>query len=882
MVEVFAAAKMRGAVTVLAALAVLAITACSGTSAIPTVTEVPTAQPGPTATPTVEPAVETPTATNTPRPIPTSSAAPTPPPPSPTPTQTPLPTASPTPSATSTATPPPTPTQSPGAVGEAVSAFPVLQRFPAPSAPAPVAPAVPQGPFPTPTPRPNASSNLVPRLAGLTLTGAEESGKYKAENLRISWSVGNSGPFTTNEDFNVEVRLDGATLAQWTANGLATNSFIFIDDVPGLLDGIPITPGTHEITLVIDPFDSVVEVSEADNMQVRTIEMIGSEPSIVALDLLPNLVPSPRFDKTEPIFASANPDDPLAGKLSVDVPTHLAVGAINSSIQYIAQEVEVDLYFDDKLARRLVWSDLGADESVRFNTDDLRDLVDISPGQHTLRLVVDPLNRIRESDETDNEYTVDLVWGVGDAPVAAEPFVLEPPLREPTTRANLMPFRPFGWDSGITASVDNLLVPPGTDGWLEASKATRIDFAFTNASRFSLPLTDLLKADVLIDGQFVEQRSFTSGSSNVGLIWKDHITLPSGSVTPGEHTVRIVLDPDGLFDERNEADNIFERIFTWHDGPDPNAEEVFDMSDQEITDAFAPLFAGMRREARPALGPGAGERDWTPEIVAAGRAAYFLLTGRDVNNEGYVLNFLPPEQFNAESTATCMSNWITMSIAEYESAFDVCTEEGGEIGFKTRSNGAIHLFVDLGLSPLDALGTYLHELGHGLQDLRNPGQTGLPFNINTRGLFEAQAQIFEAAGWRAIEEFTGQQLSLFPDVAPARDRFEFVFDLRRNRLTEHDIGYRLLWTEALSDTGTLGIANQLRTQGKLDSASALVLYSNLVNLFPSEVESWAAGLLARTDLMDEFEQIATQRFVTDLPVESTGHTALQDATWSAP
>ena len=107
-------------------------------------------------------------------------------------------------------------------------------------------------------------------------------------------------------------------------------------------------------------------------------------------------------------------------------------------------------------------------------------------------------------------------------------------------------------------------------------------------------------------------------------------------------------------------------------------------------------------------------------------------------------------------------------------------------------------------------------------------------------------------------------------------------ELRRTRLRAHDIGYRLLWTESLSDAANLGFANQLRTEGKLDSATAMVLYDRLVNLEASDVESWATNLLINTDLMDEFEQIAALRFVPDLSPEMTGHSALQDATWTAP
>ncbi len=763
----------------------------------------------------------------------------------------------------------------------------MLQRFPVPVEPPPVPPAVPKGPFPTPQPPGRTLQNLsLPiDILSLHIQGVDQTAEHTpAEDLLVSWQVRNASPHDIRETFTIELRLDDRVIATWVAEGLTRNTFLFVEQVEGLFSGMDLPAGTYEASIVVDPTGRVNESDETDNKVVRSISLVGTRDGPdLPTELRPNLIVGLPKGKSEPIFASSHPDDPLSGKLSVDAPTYVSYTAGNFSIQYVDQPFEVDLYFDGMLIRRGRWANLGSDEPVNVDIDDLRDIIDISPGPHTLKVVVDPLDRIAESDETDNEYEIEFVWGTGEPSPPAEPVTLEPPARVPLTRANLMPFRPFGWDSGITASVyvASPLATAGKDGWLETGKTTRIDFSFTNASRFSLPLTNQLRADILVDGQFVKRRNFTSGSSNVGLIWKDHITLPADSLEPGEHVVRIVLDPDGLFRELDETDNVFERTFTWHDGPEP-ATEPFEMSDEEIRAALAPIFEGMRRELRPASVPVAGARDWTPEVIAAGRAAYFLLTGRDVNEEGYALHFLPTARFRDESTATCMSEWITMTVSDYEEAFGFCSGVRGEIGFKTRSNGQIHIFVDLGLSPIEALGTYLHELGHGLQDLRNPDQTELPFSMNARGLFEAQAQIFEAAAWRAIEEYMGMELGEFPDVAPARDQFEFVFDLRRERGTEHDIGYRLLWTQALSDPQDLGLADQLRTDGKLDSASAWVLFNQLVDLLDDDVEEWTTDLLTMTDLMDEFEQIALQRLVADLPPERTAHSGLQDAVWTAP
>lgn len=856
-----ARAKQVVAVSILALVGILS--ACSESVGVTATVPLPTP---PQASVTVA-------ALTSPTPEPTASS-----------TETPEATATSTPSPTRTATPTPSPTIHPAASKPAISAIPQPAIFPVSVAPLPVAPSVPQGPFPSPTPTPQPSSNLAAHVGdggvGLALTGASPSGEYNAEDIVVSWWVRNGGPFTTNKTFKVELRFDDVPLASWTVDGLSTSAFIYLTDIDGLFDDIKGIGGVHEIALVIDSHNTVNETVEHDNRisKLITISSPSAQP-VVSPELLPNLVPYPDTGKTEPVFASSHAGDPLSGKLSVDTPTHVSFSASNQSIQYITEQVDVHLYLDDKLVRRTSWNGLSATGVAPTRIADLQSLIDVSPGTHTLKVVVDPLNRVLESDETDNVYEVELVWGNGEPAAAEIPFKFSLPAREPTLAANLMPYRKYGWDSALTVRPAGGSVPQGKNGWIDASGAVAIDFSFINASRHSLPLTDQLEAAVLVDGVEVERSGFRSGSSNVGSVWLDTVVLPAGQYEPDEHDIRIVLDPDNLFEEITEDDNIFERTVTFHTGPDTSPDEPFMMTNEELAAAFAPLSGDMGRQVKPVLGPGAGERDWTPEIMAAARGAYYLLTGRDLDEEGYAIHLLPHDEFKAGSISTCMASWVTMSIAEYEEKFESCTVDRNEIGFKVRANGQIHLFVDLGLSPMDALGTYFHELGHGLQDLTNPHQTELPYLRNTRGLFEAQAQIFEAAAWRAIEEYTGEALTLFPDIPAATSRFEFMFSSRVSDDTEHDIGFRLLWSQALASSM---LVEQLDTNGRLDAMGAKMLYDYLVDINPSQVENWAAAMLARTGFIDEYREIAETRFVADLPLELVPHPATQDAAWIAP
>ena len=305
------------------------------------------------------------------------------------------------------------------------------------------------------------------------------------------------------------------------------------------------------------------------------------------------------------------------------------------------------------------------------------------------------------------------------------------------------------------------------------------------------------------------------------------------------------------------------------------------MSDAEITAGLKPLLGEMMRQVKPLYGIGSGERDWTPEILGAARAMYYIATGNDLHEDGYLIRLLPRQEFKTAYVQSCMTEWMTMTDDEYARHFDACISKR-LLGFKTRMAGQIYLFIDSERSPADVLGTLMHEIGHWLQDLRNPSQTTMRSTAYSQGLKEAQAEIFEAACWRYAEQHLGVSLSLFPDIERSRLRFEYLFDSRNALETEHDMGYVLLWTQALTNTTGLKLSASLRENGILGTEQAMELYNYLVDLAPYQVDAWATNLLAKEDLIEEFEQIALSRLVKDLPLKLTAHPALQDSAWTAP
>ncbi|MBT3995933.1 MAG: hypothetical protein HOF01_09050 [Chloroflexi bacterium] len=142
-----------------------------------------------------------------------------------------------------------------------------------------------------------------------------------------------------------------------------------------------------------------------------------------------------------------------------------------------------------------------------------------------------------------------------------------------------------------------------------------------------------------------------------------------------------------------------------------------------------------------------------------------------------------------------MTDYFLWDVPIYVNNFGFCSDFRGEIGFKYRLDGKVHVYVDMQESPIQALGTYFHELGHAYQDFQNPDQKIVDRDderkyATLRGLYEAQAQAFEAAAMRTIESYLGISLMKFDDNLAMRNFVEFLLISARDQSgsAEHVLG----------------------------------------------------------------------------------------------
>ena len=706
----------------------------------------------------------------------------------------------------------------------------------------------------------------------------------KNSDVVVDFFVTNAGSASISGNYFIDLLVDDALAQRFSGIPIAPNHFVFIEGGAGLLDSFQLQPGEHEIKLVIDPTNLVAEKSDGDNTYTSNFTWEGPAiPTPQPGDRLPNFS---LVGGATGIVAAPYSGASSSGGLSTKGETYFSFAVLNDSPITITRDFDLNVLFDDVIVFKAGYSGLVGGEYLNLNWQDLANTINVSPGEHTVKLVADPGGAIVESDESDNSVEVTLTWGTDDPILAPDPALLPaPPAREDQTLPNLGGMTPHGWNAAIIASSAGSESPPGVDSDLWASVETNISFAIRNNSRVASADSDAFEAHIFVDGVFLDSVLLLAGN-DAGSLWTQSVTIPAATLEPGQHLVKLLIDANEEIAEADETDNELARWFEFQ--PDPvntDPPEAFVMSDEQLTELLAPLttraFVDQVRSTEESivLAP-----DRLTEIQDIGKAGYYLLTGRDLDAEPIVTHFLPHDQFLIASISACMKDYFLLSDESYAGSFQTCSVERGEVGFKYSRDGKLHVYVDLNESPIKALGVYLHELGHALQDLENPDQTTAAHTANLRGLFEAQAQIFEAAVLRTIESYLEIDLMRFSDADVMRDEVQFILDNSRLRIgsTEHVLGHNFLLHEVLADTSGLNLDDELRANKRLSGSSAKALYDYLVSIDPANVTAWATIILSDASRANEFVTISLSRLETDLPITDWGNPNLREPAFLAP
>jgi hypothetical protein len=768
------------------------------------------------------------------------------------------------PSPAPAATPTPAPTPTPG---------PTATPSPTPT------------PRPTPTPqptlapneRPQTRANLrplgrdwpVPAAVGATAS-ATTSGTVQAQGpVFVRWAIENAGDEALDAPFDVDIYVDGVFVNRWAGSQVRAGGYVFVEGWAGLLDALRLTPGQHTLRLVADPLDRVGETDETDNVYEAVFTVEGEPAPRPAADRLPDLILATPAGWASPVVLTSYPgQDTRTGPLSVDVATVLRYAVHNQGPVSVLDGPVVHVYVDGVLARRDDWSWLLGGSTLEARAwDGLLSTLRLAPGSHTVRVVADPGDLVAEADETNNAVTLTAVWGTGSLPAAPlEPLPPEPTPPAPLTLPNLVPAWRYGTGGPITAST---VRETTTADPLVAGGPAYLDLAVENLS--ALP-ADGFSVDLYLDGALVRTERFGSGLRPGFVSWVDDWAGLSGAGGPaaGEHTLRLVIDPQNQVAEADETDNVFETTLTWHATAPPAPTTTTYTSAQ--VDALLAGLADALDDQRPVLGSSGSGR--TADALRYAEATYYLLTGRSLAAEPIDVRLFDRAGYEAWVDTLFMDDFATAQPGEYPEVLARREEMKAENpAFKSRYQGRISVAVDAERPFDDVLDSLAHELGHALQDLEHPAQTEARDTAAMSGLHEAQAQVFQRAWWLRVEEHTGLRLMRYPAHTGFSDLARHWLDgyYADQNTSEHALGYLLAWAAPLADVPLIPLNNRLREQGALDADGAQELFEHLVALDPSIVDAYVAERAALFDQMRPLvEQLVLGRLEHGLPPADEG------------
>ena len=245
--------------------------------------------------------------------------------------------------------------------------------------------------------------------------------------------------------------------------------------------------------------------------------------------------------------------------LSAGAETYISWAVLNEGPGDIGETFFVDLYFDGVVVER--WASRGMPVDTFGSIGDwdrLYTLVDVRPGAHTLKLVVDSTNLVRETDESDNEFERELTW-------EPPPGGLPAPTSIPNRLPDLVPFSPQGWGGQLIATS---YAGDTVEGPLSVDVPTYVRSAIRNQGLSSTPGD--VWTYIYFDGLLVDMRRSEGLPAESAVEMTQWAGLfEAVAVSPGFHTLRMVVDPNDLIAESSEDNNTFETEFTWGTGPVP-------------------------------------------------------------------------------------------------------------------------------------------------------------------------------------------------------------------------------------------------------------------------------------------------------------------------
>ena len=687
--------------------------------------------------------------------------------------------------------------------------------------------------------------------------------------IYVSWSIsilGNMG----GDHFFVDLYLDGVVVERWNTSEFNTRGTYTVRDWDSLKDRKLLKPGKHTLAIVVDSTNLVNENNELDNRYYVEFEVqqTGSTDQTLSQisDRLPNLVPFvPKEWETAVQIATSR-------GVSSDIWVHegesLQIAFKNNGISSVNEFFFIYLYLDDLLVARFAERDLLANEAVVISEwTRLKEMVIPSPGMHTLKLVVDPTDLIAEVNENDNSFSKEFYWNPDvplDHPEESLPELKSPP--------NLITFTPPGWDGPVvvTSQINSL----ESDEDLRIGSNVYIHWAITNTG--SLDFEGNYTVEIRLGGNAVgtwNRSRLRSGMVDFHLGWNLNRNFHPRSEAKTKLQILLYRGDPGYF---SPPEIIAEKEISWSNEifkPDSSPVEY---SKEELREKVMSLDLILNSLEPPV---GSMGNAYLASLMEITEATYYMLHGKSLFDENLSIHILTEEEYQNWIEIECTDSLSQLSIAlqlEYRKDCNRLTEFTGYFTHWRNRN----LIVIRGQNPsIQVLSALAHELGHFRNFIDTAGRTANQESIETLALHEAQAFVYQILFFRTLENLSGRDLLLYPNLDGYSKLISSQIDLLADSAdsSEHAKGRLLVWLALLTNEQLRQERSQFLNERYLNASSASTLFDHLTDIGTGNSGAYVTEtmrglntqIVAILDLVDA-------RLISGLPYWNEGSPYLRD------
>jgi len=351
---------------------------------------------------------------------------------------------------------------------------------------------------------------------------------YNEETAYIDYAYLNNGDTDINQKFYLELYINDERVRRAYNEDLQQNYYGYHEDFEHIFS----EPGTYSIKLICDADNNVDELDETDNTFTRNKLVLSPQK--------PNVAPHQPKGWDNIIIVSNKMGTNTQDTIYAGEKAYIDYAYINNGLADIKERFYVTFYVDGSQVRRSYMDDL--EQGYYGYKEDLEYTFSES-GIYTLKLITDVDDNIIESDETDNEYQID---------IESISF----------SKANLTPYQPDDWDDKIVVS--NKKDTTNSDTLYVGEKAY-IDYAYKNDS--TTDIEETFYVELYINGSRV-RKAYMQGLKQKYYGYKKDFEHTFSQA--GTYTIKLVCDTDNNVNESNENDNTYQRSISTTSVGKPN------------------------------------------------------------------------------------------------------------------------------------------------------------------------------------------------------------------------------------------------------------------------------------------------------------------------